>query len=582
MGKDGIVCIKDGKFVVINPIESEEYATIMPPEKGTVFINNIPISNKTAVKEEDIIKFDPPDEKPKRSIALKISKDKMQAYITIHYEPKIEYYLKNTGEVNELNIHLVQKKVANNELFSVKEIEQLMQEDGIVFGIKKDVINEVALLEHVENVLIAEGREPIDAIDDSIEFLFDEKNEENIEDSLKAIDYRNINHIVSVNEGDAIANIIRGKDSILGKNIFGKEVRSKKNKIKAITAGHGCKIDRNKVVALQDGQVSFKKSIVTINKVYEVNGDVNISTGNINFQGDVQVNGNVTEGMLVCAKNNINISGAVYGCNVIALGDISINGNVINSNISAGGEDVNKELRLKSVKKLEEALKEIEKNIEYILDNNLLHKDITLGEVIKTLIDTKYKNLNRICTEVISNTVKDRDNNSIIIKLIHEKLIGLSVLNIHGIDDLSDVIRLINEEISFLEAERVTSASIELDYSQESRIQASGDVRVKGKGIFSTEMYSLGSIEFLNNTSVCRGGILRAKNGIKASIVGSQSGVKTLLEVEEKEGRIEIDVAYNNTEIKINNKKYIIEKPCKQVNCYIDSHGELIVDKFIL
>lgn len=583
MVREGRVHIKAGIFVIKDPENSEKYATIVPPDKGILLVNNIPVKEKITVKESDVITYKAPNQTFNRTINVKVSKDKMKAYISIIYQPKVDISLKDSEEVNNLNVETIEKVIEDDNIFfSAKEIEKYLNDDGIIFGIKNDVLYKIASQYDVSNVLIAEGLDPIDAVDDSIEFLNKEEKEENIEDSLKAVDYRNTNKIYSIVEGEVIANITRGKASVLGKNILGKEVRSKKNKIKVITSGAGCKIDGNKVRAIQDGLVTYRKNVVSIHEVYEVKGNVDISTGNINFQGDVYVEGSVTEGMLICAKNNINVLGSAYGCNVIALGDININGSVINTNVSAGGEDLAKVVRLKSVKNLEEVLEGITKNVEFIIENNLLQKDIKLGEVIRTLIDTKYKNLNKICTEVICNTIKDRDNNSLVIKFINDKLIGLSVLNINAIDDLIDGINLIKEEIGFLEEEKIKAASVEIDYCQESRVQASGDIRIKGKGIFSTEMYSLGSIEFIDNNSVCRGGVLKAKNEIKAPIVGSQSGVRTLLEAEEKEGRIAIDVAYNNTEIIINNKKHIIEKPSRQVNCYIDSYGELIVDKFIL
>lgn len=582
MGKDGKILVKEGIFVVEDPIDSEKYATIVPPDKGLILLNNIKIKDKTIVKENDVIVYEPPKEEPNRSINLHISKDKMKAYITILYDPKIIFKLKDIPAVSELNVKIIEKHEENKAFFTASEIEKKLIDEGIVFGIKKEVLQEISSRPDVKDVLVAEGRDPVDAVDDSIEFIYKENTKEDVENSLKAIDYKNRNNIESVSEGQTIGNITRGKNSILGKNLLGKEVRSKKNKIKTIVAGPGSKLNGNKVIALQDGQITFKNNVITVNKLYEVKGDVNMATGNINFQGDVHVDGNVTEGMIVCAKNNIDVVGGIYGCNVIALGDIKVNGNVIGSNVSAGGEDIDKELRLQSIRKLEEVVLEIYKNIEFVISNNLIRGDINLGEVVKSLIDTKYKNLNKICMEVISNSIKNRDNNSIVVKFIHEKLIGLAVLNINELGDLDDGINLIREEISFLEEDSVKCANVEVNYCQESKVQASGNVTIKGKGVFSTEIRSLGKIEFVNKQAVCRGGTLTSKKEIKASIIGSPSGVKTLLEVQEKEGQIFLDIAYSNTEVKINKRKYIIERPSKQVHCYIDSKGDLIVDKFVL
>lgn len=582
MDKDGTILIKNGIFVVRDPMEGGNYAALTPPKKGTLLINNIEVHERTEVRENDVIIYKPPNVEPNRHIDIKIEKDKMKAYINISYDPKIKTYLKDIPESNELYMQVIDKEEKNEHFFTSEEIIKELIDKGVVFGIKKDVLDEISLKDNVKNVIVAEGMEAIDAVDDDIKFLYKQEKTEDLKNSLKAIDYKNINNIESVSEGQVIANIITGKNSILGKNILGKEVRSKKNKIKEIIVGHGCRRNGDKIIALQYGHISFKNNVVTVNKVYEVKGDVNISTGNINFQGDVNISGNVTEGMLVCAKNNIDIAGGLFGCNVISLGDIKIQKNVINSNISAGGDDVNKYSRLQSVRSLEEVLLKIEADIEFIINKNLLHRDISLGEVIRTLIDTKYKKFNRICTEVISNTIKDRDTNSVIIKFIHERLIGLSILNINDLEGLIEGINLVREEIDFLEEEQIKSADVEVDYCQESKVQASGDIIIKGKGVFSTELHSLGKIEFVKSEAVCRGGTLNAKKQIKASIVGTISGVKTILEVEEKDGQIIIDVAYSNTEIRIDNKRYTFEKASKQINCYINSQGELIVDKFNL
>lgn len=58
--------------------------------------------------------------------------------------------------------------------------------------------------------------------------------------------------------------------------------------------------------------------------VYEVPGDVNFSTGNIDFVGNVVVKGNVTEGFVVKAQGDVEIRGSIAGGSILASGHIQV------------------------------------------------------------------------------------------------------------------------------------------------------------------------------------------------------------------------------------------------------------------
>ena len=151
----------------------------------------------------------------------------------------------------------------------------------------------------------------IDAIDEKIEFVF---NKEDVSiGEYEKIDYKNINKINGVEATAIIGKVIKGEDSKFGINVFGQEVKPKKNKRKIIRCGNGCNILDDNIIAEISGQVSYKNETVSVNKVYKINSNVDISTRNINFEGDIQIHGNVNEGMCVYGKNNVNISGGVFG-----------------------------------------------------------------------------------------------------------------------------------------------------------------------------------------------------------------------------------------------------------------------------
>ncbi len=109
----------------------------------------------------------------------------------------------------------------------------------------------------------------------------------------------------------------------------------------------------------------LKNGILSVNNVYSVK-NVDMKSGNINFLGDVQIDGSVGLGMAVKAGNSLIIKNDVDNASVVAGGEININGNVINSKIYTGQVDIEKKEYLdilnvykREVEKLIEGVKKI-------------------------------------------------------------------------------------------------------------------------------------------------------------------------------------------------------------------------------
>ncbi len=76
---------------------------------------------------------------------------------------------------------------------------------------------------------------------------------------------------------------------------------------------------------------------MTISPVLSIKGDVDLSTGNIDFAGDVVIQGSVQEGFFVKAGGNVDIAGMisggnVQGCNItVRQGILGLNKGIINA-----------------------------------------------------------------------------------------------------------------------------------------------------------------------------------------------------------------------------------------------------------
>lgn len=220
-----------------------------------------------------------------------VSSDEMMAYIIINLT-KSDYD-------------------ATKESLPAKVLSVLKEED-VVYGINMEVLeSDIAVM---EKVLIAEGTPATHGQDAIIEYYeFSEKK------PLIKTD-GNVNHY----ELDLIDNVDRKE--WIGKKVpptLGTEgMTVKSNPVSAKTGrDYKIKFDPDSVFMLKDsdgvenlyaknsGAVKMKNSRICVDNHLVVTGDVEYSTGNIDFDGYVTITGTVKDKFTVTATNDISING---------------------------------------------------------------------------------------------------------------------------------------------------------------------------------------------------------------------------------------------------------------------------------
>ena len=217
---------------------------------------------------------------------------------------------------------------------------------------------------------------------------------------------------------------------------------------------------------------------------------------------------------------------------------------------------------------------------EQIKENNLLGSR-QYGEIIKILIENKFKSLPKLSRSILNYNMSQGIQQSEITTFIINKLLGLGPLKIKDCKEFEDFVEILEEEIEEIETLIVIPINIYLAYAQGTNIEASGSVFITGKGQYTSNITALNNIEFTGDNSVCRGGTLCAGSEIKLKTVGSVAGVNTILKVP-KTGRIMADIAYNNTIFCFGERQIMLEESAKNVEAYIDKTGEITIDKFNL
>ena len=123
-----------------------------------------------------------------------------------------------------------------------------------------------------------------------------------------------------------LARLTPHANGISGKDVYGVDVASNKPKVLFLKYGRNISIneDKTEIVSNVDGDVVLTDDTVFVEDTYTIAADVDVSTGNIDYDGNVLVNGTVKAGFSVKAKGNVQINGVVEAAEVCAGGNIVI------------------------------------------------------------------------------------------------------------------------------------------------------------------------------------------------------------------------------------------------------------------
>ncbi|MHC6179268.1 DUF342 domain-containing protein [Clostridium sp. JNZ X4-2] len=577
---NGTVKVLKGSIIVKDPAAGGKPAVIYKSNNMSIFIDGVEVQNKCEVFAGSDIRTVFAENDPKRELNIYVSDDKMKVYAEIRYTPKNEYALRDMEESEKLSLKTQILKSISPAKYTVEEIKEELSNNKVVYGIIEENLKKV--VEISEKLLVARGKEPVNGQDDLIESKF--KTFADLKEDLGGnVDFKSIGAVNSVKKGDIIAVRHEGTQGESGYDVNGRILKHKKGKRLKLKAGAGCTIkNENTVEAAIDGKPSVKGNTFYVHQVHEISGDVDLSTGNIRFMGDIVIHGSVKEGMKVECGNDLVINKEVERASINAVGNISVGGSVVASRICGGGNNVEKINALEHLEKLNKNLAKLINVIKEIKDYNLLGRDKKDGEIIKVLLESKFKVILKLSINVMAdlNMQDNESQGNEIIDLIRTKLMGMGPIGIKNYLELNELIDKVKDKIEDFKNTLALPVNVNISYCQDSDIKSSGDITMTGKGEYISNITGNGIIEFLNRGSVARGGILKSKTGIKCKIVGSTAGVSTILQVGSN-GHIWADVAYHNTVFKVGSKEMILDSPGKNVHAYL-KEGLIVVDKFVL
>ena len=228
--------------------------------------------------------------------------------------------------------------------FSVEELRGLLKENGIVCGIMEKTLEELAKgKQNYEETLVATGTAAKDGRDGFFEYHFNPNPETKpIILSDGSVDYNVLGKIELVTKGQLLVTYHSEMPAVTGRDVMGNTIDAYEGKGLPLLQCKRCEPDEAgcKYYASTEGNVTIEGNRLTVTPIYVVEGNLDAATGDVDFHGDVLVQGNVFAGVTVKTTGNITVNGHVETANLFAGKDVILKNGMQgagNGVIRAGG-----------------------------------------------------------------------------------------------------------------------------------------------------------------------------------------------------------------------------------------------------
>ena len=250
---------------------------------------------------------------------------------------KKETFVRVTEDKHEGWLYLA--KPQEGQTYSKEEILLLLRKNGIRTGyIMSNIIAMVKKGVYERSIKVALYKEAVEGKNGYYEFAIDTnlintKTPRIREDGT--VDYNSVNYFIGVKEGQLLCTYHPAVQGEKGYLVDGTELVPLSVGELPQMKGKGIKFEKetNQYFSEFDGRLDFKDTYeMQVNKVLSINGDVNQLNQKIEFNGDVEINGNIESGVVIRCTHSVSVSGVVEAAEIRAGGDIILKRGIQGSN----------------------------------------------------------------------------------------------------------------------------------------------------------------------------------------------------------------------------------------------------------
>ena len=578
--------IKNGKLFFTQQEDGNALPTITPDPNLVLKINGREIEGQVQLNPEDQVEMLPKKEVISPAfLNVHISSDKLSA--SISFTPPVIKTFEPVDQEPSADLQLITREISEKETGLTREELMIeLEKHKVTWGLIQEDLESFLENPSEEPVVIARGTSPQPSKDAELQLYF--KQELQTAPGVTSsgnVDYRETLQIPYVQPGTPLARKTPAVWGEPGMTVLGEKIPAPKPKDFSLQEGANTRLDstgetiKSKIYGFPKME---KKGLIhsfSVTNEFLHPGDVDLSSGNIRFQGDITIQGSISEGMSVLAGGKLLVQGSVNSAAIQSGSHLTVQKSVINSALLAGG-----------IEALLLQLQPVIDDLEYNLNNLLLMvqtlknhprfkgKEIqgkALTQMVRMLAGTKIPDLAQLIKD-FHQRVKKMNEHTMSFKLPSDFLQNLDKLAedltyffSESTDSFIDCevlltrLRYVKEDVK---KNPVPPCDISVGYCLNSLLDASQNVWIHGQGAFQSEIKAMGEIRI---TGILRGGNLHAGGNVFLNEVGSDSGIITNIKVPSK-NKITMKKAYENTCISIGKQTYRFTMPRTNVDAYME------------
>jgi uncharacterized protein (DUF342 family) len=585
--KAGVAQVKDGQVLVTDPKDVGKYATIRSGQKVRLKVNGKEITEEVPITQKDTLEIEYINEEPVSTLELTVSEDKLQAYLRWVYGPGVKYKLKDQPETNCLVLLTEAADIVELPPMTLDAMAKFLQDNGISRGVVDEELQ--AVLQNPnskEPYLVAKGLAPVDGVDAYIRYPFEEKEAEDTEEGLFGR-----HKLISVNPGEVLAFKVPKQEGQDGWAVTGEGLKAKQAADIDISVKAGCEVIEGgcKAVAIIAGRPGTEtvgnRTLVFVNPILEMK-EVDQSSGNIRFAGDVQVRGSVRDGLVVEADGNIEVFGEVTRATLKAGSSVIIHKVALASTIIAGGRAALYSSILPSLSQINSCLEKLWmvaaqlQNAPGFRTSDLQAKGD--GTLIQLLCDSKFPELPKLVADtyktIFNCSITVHEEISNLIQGLHKHLCGLGPTAITKLEFLKVLHQCIAAGINLANNFVRREDCVKVRYIQNCVIMSSGDVLVEGQGCYISNITAGGEVIVDGNPGIASGVNIVSNGDVIVKELGSDFDTQTSVRIKGN-GKVSADLIHPNVVIQIENEKCRVDNLYQKFKAYNNYEGRLIIEK---
>ncbi|MBM7573324.1 flagellar assembly protein A [Aquibacillus albus] len=581
---EGKAWVKNGKIFVKE--SATQFPLVKISENVQLIKNNQIVTNKkTVVSEADLLEIKW-EEEQKKETNWQVTIDELKLKVMLEVEPgyRLTREIRDVEPNQQIELVADEYYEAINTL-TYEDVINKMKELRVTYGFNQNEILKALEAKENNTYEIATGKQAKPGIDGWVELNIDVDPQNGLfEDESGKVDFREIKTIPTVDQGAIIATIHSPTPGQPGITVMNEPLPAKRTHPIIMKAEKGAMVVKDKVVATESGRPFVEKrgqlcKVSVIPKLVH-QGNVNLSSGNIRFNGDVEIRGEVEENMVVEAGGDIVAFKSINHSNLITSKSIVTYGSVISSELSAGKNNM-------LIVEIGHLLGIIHAQVEKMI---MLIKQLMVAPAFKStdfsrtglqpliniLLEKKFNGFRQYVRSYVKVTNKGKnyleDECWLHVSASLSRIfLALSnqVISLEMIVKLSEKMKELHE---FSKTPVEPEAFITISNTLNSSLYSSGNIIIIGKGSVNTKIHAGGLLKI---SGIVRGGELYGRLGVDINEVGSNSGTKTFIAVPSDQ-KIKMNKAMEGTVIKIGHITYVFQQTKYHVDAHLDSEGRMI------